>query len=49
MKPRHLLFALSVIVVLFSGQLSASEKPNILLLYAEDLGYGDLGYGDLGR
>ena len=33
-------------LLLFSGEVRAAEKPNIILIFADDVGYGDLGcYG----
>lgn len=43
MNARHLLFSLTV---LFCSHAPAVEKPNIVLMVADDLGYGDVGcYG----
>ncbi len=33
-------------LVLFAGNAFAAEKPNVVLIFADDLGYGDVGcYG----
>ncbi len=40
------LIGLASVLVLPSAALRAAEKPNILLIYADDIGYGDVGcYG----
>jgi len=38
--------AFFVLFCILCGQISAADKPNIIVIYADDLGYGDLGcYG----
>ena len=40
------LFALAVLPGIVSGIAAAADKPNVVLIFADDLGYGDLGcYG----
>jgi len=41
---RHAFFCLTIATIglLASGQLGASEKPNIVLVLADDMGYGDV-------
>ena len=44
---KHFRLSLTLLLLHFTFQLaSASQSPNVLLIYADDLGYGDLGcYG----
>lgn len=44
------LYFLFVLIALSSGALRAAEKPNILLIVADDLGWGDVGWhGGFGK
>ena len=40
---RNYLFLLSVVMALFCSQSVCAERPNILLIMADDLGWSDIG------
>ena len=40
--------SLTVLLVVIGHLASAADRPNLIWIMADDLGYGDLGYGDLG-
>ena len=48
-KVKHMRFCLSVLLLLlaaFAAQAQAQQPPNIVIIFADDMGYGDLGvYG----
>ena len=47
LKSRHFLGLLLVVVAVFTRQATAADRPNILLVLCDDLGYGDLAcFGD---
>lgn len=46
---KSIVFAITVLLAFFSGQLTAQERPNIIVIFTDDQGYGDLGsYGATG-
>ena len=38
----HILYRLSIIFFSFTLTLVAAEKPNIILIYTDDVGFGDV-------
>ncbi len=46
LRPARLAAVLSLLAILCFGSEAAADSPNIVLIYADDLGYGDVGcYG----
>jgi arylsulfatase len=42
MRSIHLFFALSILMCSLSAQGQSTKQPNIIIIFADDLGYGDL-------
>ena len=47
MKRNYLYFASLSLAAMYGGGAQAQQHPNVIIIYADDLGYGDLEcYGD---